>query len=102
MNGKTNAGSKMVGTLRTVEVDAADGSEIRTSDLVFMVRAERNQLVVGGASTYPAASAVLAVDSTTIRPVVGGSGIYAGARGYVESTNRGDAGWKHVFHITTK
>lgn len=102
VNGKASPGSRMVGTLRTVEVDAADGSETRTSDLVFFVRGLKNQLVVGGASNYPAASAVLQVGDPTIRPIVGGSGSYAGARGYVESVNKGDAGWVHTFHFSTR
>lgn len=99
VNGKANAGNYLTGTLTTVAVGLPDDQELRASNLTFVVRSQANQLVVGGVSNYPTQAGVLAIGETTTRPVVGGSGIYAGARGYVLSTNRGDAGWLHEFHL---
>jgi hypothetical protein len=100
VNGKANAGNYLTGTLTTVAVGLANDQELRASDLTFVVRTVTNQLVVGGVSLYATQAGVLSVGQTTTRPVVGGSGIYAGARGYVVTTNMGDAGWKHVFHLS--
>jgi len=49
---------------------------------------------------YAPAGATLAPGARTVRPVIGGSGDYKGARGQVVSTNLGANGWTHVFDIT--
>lgn len=89
----------MVGTLTTLSVDDSTGKEVRASDLNFVLGAVKDQLVVGGVSYYAAAGSTLNVGATTVRPVIGGSGKYAGARGSVTSTNLGTDGWTHVFRI---
>lgn len=99
VNGVSAAGQYMTGTLTTVALNPADASEWRTSNLVFVVGDEANQLVVGGVSIYPAVSATIAAGATTTRPIIGGSGRYNGARGHVVSTNLGADGWSHVFHL---
>lgn len=87
------------GTLTTLSEGIDGGNEIRSSNLVFVFGAEDNQLVVGGISLYPPAGATLAPGQETVRPVVGGSGRFAGARGEIVSTDLGDQGWSHVFRI---
>lgn len=99
VNGRAAAGNYLTGTLTTVAVDSANARELRSSDLVFTSGRQANQLVVGGISTYPAAGATLAPGQRTVRPVIGGSGIFNGARGYVVSRNLGDRGWVHTFHL---
>lgn len=90
----------LAGTLTTIVTGLPDSTELRASNLVFVVGSEPNQLVVGGLSVYSTDLSTLAAGATTIRPIIGGSGIYSGARGQVESTNLGDQGWRHVFRIT--
>lgn len=97
--GKTPQTGYMSGTLTTIATGLANNQELRASNLVFVVGSEPNQLVVGGLSLYPADGATLAVTQSTVRPIIGGSGTYRGARGQVESTNLGDQGWRHVFRI---
>jgi hypothetical protein len=75
------------------------GAEIRSTQLVFTFAREEDQLVVAGTATYPAAGATLAQDTATVRPIVGGSGAYAGAGGWCESTHLTDGTWRHVFHL---
>ena len=87
------------GTLTTVSVDLPGNRELRSSNLIFIFGSEANQMVVGGISVYPADGSTLAPGTQTIRPILGGSGTYNGARGYVVSTNMGAQGWSHVFHI---
>ncbi len=87
------------GTLTTLSDSVNGDEELRSANLVFVFGDEANQLVVGGISLYPPAGSTIAVGAETVRPVVGGSGIYAGATGEVISTNLGDDGWSHVFRI---
>lgn len=99
VDGKARPGSYLTATLTTTAVGLEGNTELRASDLVFVVGREANQLVVGGTSRYPSDGGTLAVGQRTVRPVLGGSGIYDGARGSVVSTNLGDRGWRHVFTI---
>jgi hypothetical protein len=97
--GKSGPSYYLTGTLTTVAVGLPGDQELRASNLTFVFGAEANQIVVGGISLYPSSSSTLATGQQTIRPVIGGSGTYNGARGYVVSTNRGADGWTHVFHL---
>ncbi len=99
VNGVAADGQYLTGTLTTLDTGVAGGQEIRASNLIFVFGSSENQLVVGGIAIYPAAGATLAEGARVVRPVVGGSGKYAGAVGQVTSTNLGAKGWTHVFKI---
>jgi hypothetical protein len=99
VNGVAADGQYLTGTLTTLDTGVAGGQEIRASNLIFVFGSSENQLVVGGIAIYPAAGATLAPGARVVRPVVGGSGKYAGAVGQVISTNLGAHGWTHVFKI---
>lgn len=99
VDGVSAGGQYLSGTLTTLSEGVNGDEELRSANLVFVFGDEANQLVVGGISLYPPAGSTIAVGAETVRPVVGGSGIYAGATGEVISTNLGDEGWSHVFHI---
>lgn len=99
VDGKAADGFYLTGTLTTLATDMADGSEIRTSNLIYVFGNEADQLVVGGISLYPPSGATLPPGARTVRPVVGGSGRYDGATGQVISRNYGDDGWTHTFRI---
>lgn len=92
-------GQYMVGTLTTLTGAVENSREIRSSDLIFMMGSEADQLVVGGISFYPQSGQTLADGEDTVRPVIGGSGTYMGAGGQVTSTNLGADGWSHVFEV---
>jgi hypothetical protein len=89
----------MSGTLTTIATGLPDNQELRAANLVFVVGGEANQLVVGGLSLYNTDLSTIATGQTTVRPIIGGSGRYSGARGTVVTTNLGDQGWRHVFRI---
>lgn len=93
------AGGLMTGTLTTTAINATAGFEWRTSNLVFVMDTPQSQLVVGGALTYPTGASTFSAGTTDVRPIIGGSGRYDGATGYVTSTNNGANGWLHVFHV---
>lgn len=99
VNGVDAEGQYMVGTLTTLTGAVEDSGEIRSSDLIFVMGSEADQLVVGGISFYPQSGQTLADGEDTVRPVIGGAGAYLGAVGQVTSTNLGADGWSHVFEL---
>ena len=99
VDGKAANGQYLTGTLTTLAENVSDGQELRASNLTFVFGEEADQLVVGGISLYPPAGATLAPGTKTVRPVLGGSGKYDGARGQVVSRNYGAQGWTHTFRI---
>jgi len=99
VNGVAADGQYLTGTLTTLDTGVAGGQEIRASNLIFVFGNSSDQLIIGGIAVYPAAGATLAVGARAIRPVIGGSGKYAGAIGQAISTNLGANGWTHVFKI---
>lgn len=97
VNGKAADGQYFTGTLTTMTEGMTGGQELRAANLAFVFGSEENQLIIGGISLYPATGATIAPGTKTVRPIIGGSGIYNGARGQVVSTNLGANGWTHVF-----
>ncbi len=75
------------------------GTEIRISELIFTFGAGSDQVTVLGASVYPSGGSTIAEGTTTVRPVVGGSGAYAGVTGWCESIHNADGTWRHVLHL---
>ena len=100
VDGKASPGSYLTGTLTTVATGLESNRELRAANLTIVVGKDDNQLVIGGLSAYPADGSTLAPGQQATRPVIGGSGIYDGARGSVVSTNLGERGWRHVFRVT--
>lgn len=90
----------LTGTLTTVALDKpSPGMELRTSNLVFVIGKPADQIVVGGVAAYASAASSISTESVVTRPVIGGSGKYAGARGWCVSTHFADNTWTHVFHL---
>ncbi len=86
--------------LTTTSIDTpAVGDETRIGLLVFSFGDGPDQLVVQGTAEYPAAGATIAADSSTVRPVTGGSGRYFGASGSAQSTHFADGTWRHDFRL---
>lgn len=100
VDGKSRPGSYLTGTLTTIATGLENNRELRAANLVIAVGSDDNQLVIGGLSVYPADGSTIAPGQRATRPVIGGSGIYDGARGSVTSTNLGERGWRHVFRVT--
>jgi len=92
-------GGLLTGSLTVVAPDKPLASqELRRSDLVFQFGAVEDQLVVGGVAVYEIEDPTLALGKVVIRPILGGSGVYAGATGWVDTTHYKDGTWVHVFH----
>ena len=91
----------LTGALTTVAVDKPTADiELRTANLVFVVGRAADQIVVGGVSAYAQKTPTISKRSVVTRPVIGGSGKYAGARGSCVTTHRSNGTWTHVFHVT--
>ncbi len=91
----------LTGTLlTTATARPRPGMELRTANLVFVVGGPADQIVVGGVSGYAQSASTLSKKSVVIRPVIGGSGKYAGARGWCVTTHFLNDTWTHVFHLT--
>jgi quercetin dioxygenase-like cupin family protein len=79
--------------------DPGPGDEIRISTLIFTLGDAADQVVVTGSGLYPAAGSTIAIDSAIVRPIVGGSGRFAGATGWAESEHLADDSWRHTLHL---
>lgn len=87
-------------TLTTVGIDTPNaGDEIRISVLVFSFNDNADQIVVQGTAYYPKAGGTIAAATTIERPIVGGSGTFAGATGTAETEHLADGTWRHTFTI---
>lgn len=95
-------GGMFTGTLTVTALDTPKaGQQIRESNLVFQFGAIEDQIVVQGVATYDAASPALKPGDVVVRPITGGSGKFAGASGWAETTHNADGSWNHVFQFTT-
>ena len=58
-----------------------------------------DQVIVTGSGYYPGDQSTIAVGAVLVRPIVGGSGAYAGASGWAESSHLEDGSWRHTLYI---
>lgn len=103
VGGEGVSAGRVDASLLTTAVDTPNpGDEIRISTLVFSLGDEpADQVVVTGSGLYPAAGSTIAIDSTIVRSIVGGSGRFAGATGWAESEHLADDSWRHTLHVTS-
>lgn len=96
--GKQKAIGFLTGSLVTTAVGQPQaGKEYRSADLIFTIG--DSQLVIGGVAVYDQNAATVAKKSSVIRPVIGGTGKYAGAHGWAKSTRFKNNTWRHTFHV---
>lgn len=87
-------------TLITTSIDTPEpNDETRISSLIFVFGAGVDQIVVNGSGFYPGTGGTIDLDSSLIRPVTGGSGVFAGATGWAETVHFPDDTWEHTFHL---
>ena len=87
------------GLLITVDVpDATDVLEDRIGHIVFDL-GDGDSLVVAGASVYVSGDEEMTPETPQMRAVIGGTGIYIGARGEVETTRHEDGSYTHVITL---
>jgi len=94
-------GKRRVGTARGVQTTVAveNGLQTVAPQLTYVVRG-RGTLVVGGLSRYPAAGTTGTVRGTLpARPVLGGTGEFAGAHGVLRTVRNRDRSYRLTFSL---
>jgi hypothetical protein len=95
--GKTTA----IGRLRGTQTDIAIENGMETvSGLLTYEIGTGNELVIGGLATYPITGTGLTTGTPFVRPVLGGTGRYAGARGVATTTHLSNGLYDVVFKLT--
>ena len=98
-NGSAEVVGRLDAMLLTTGIDApAKDDETRISELVFTLN-DGGVLIIGGSGYYPAQGPTLSRGVALVRPIKGGSGTYAGARGWAESIRGADGNWTHTFNL---
>jgi hypothetical protein len=94
-------GHTVIGRLRgtQTEIKLEHGMETVEGMMTFEL-GTGNEIVVGGLSEYPRRGSGLIKGRTFVRPVLGGSGKYAGARGTDTSELLSGGRYDQVFRLT--
>lgn len=93
--------------LLTTSVDYPnEGDEVRMTVLNFVfgegdgyLAGSPDQIIVSGSGYYPLLQGTIASGLQLVRPIIGGSGRYAGAAGSAISEHLGDDSWRHTLQL---
>jgi hypothetical protein len=86
-------------TLVKVATDASPNLERRATLLFFSFADGKDQIVAFGAADYSPSAPEFDAGQPVVRPVLGGTGKYMGARGQVTSTRNADGSYTQVFTL---
>ncbi len=86
-------------TLIKLTTDAKSNAEKRGTVLFFTFGNDQDQIVVFGVSDYSPTAGEFAADKPVVRPVLGGTGKYMGARGQLTSTRNSDGTYRQMFTL---
>jgi len=92
---------EVIGSKTLVKV-AADGNanlERRATLLFFTFAEGKDQIIAFGAADYSPSTPEFDAGKSVVRPVLGGTGKYIGARGQVTSTRNTDGSYTQVFAL---
>ena len=92
---------EVIGSKTLVKM-AADGNanlERRATLLFFTFAEGKDQIIAFGAADYSPSTAEFDAGKSVVRPVLGGTGKYIGARGQVTSTRNTDGSYTQVFAL---
>jgi hypothetical protein len=95
-----NRRGRLVGRARGMQTTVVrDGATfVMQANITYDLRG--GQIVVGGASRFPAGDDRPVRGRKFVRPVVGGTGRYAGARGTLTTITRKNGSFRQVFRLT--
>jgi hypothetical protein len=86
-------------TVVKVATDANPNLERRATLLFFTFADGKDQIIAFGAADYTASAPEFDAGQPVVRPVLGGTGKYMGARGQVTSTRNADGSYTQVFTL---
>ena len=78
---------------------AVDGGAETVQAMITYDFGDGDRITIGGIGQYPRADMGLVEGQEFERPILGGTGSYAGADGTVTSVRRSDGGYEHTFEI---
>jgi hypothetical protein len=86
--------------MTTTGVEKSSMGEYRMSAATFSFGSTtQEQIVIQGIAQYSSANETLKSTVSTARAVTGGTGKYANASGWMETTHLSDGTWKHVLYL---
>lgn len=80
------------------DVVGVPGAEERLTLLSFNL--PDGEIMVGGQALYPAGEQTMKTQDPAVRPVIGGTKAYIGAKGEVTTIKQPDQTYLHQFHLT--
>jgi hypothetical protein len=86
-------------TLVKLPTDANPNQERRATLMFFTFADGKDQIIAFGAADYSPSTPEFDADKPVVRPVLGGTGKYMGARGQVTSTRNSDGSYTQVFTL---
>jgi hypothetical protein len=86
-------------TLMKVPTDANPNMERRATLMFFTFAEGKDQIIAFGAADYSPSTPEFDAGQSAVRPVLGGTGKYLGARGQVTSTRNSDGSYTQVFTL---
>jgi len=86
-------------TLVKMPTDANPNMERRATLMFFTFADGKDQIIAFGAADYSPSTPEFDAGQAVVRPVLGGSGKYIGARGQVTSTRNTDGSYTQVFTL---
>jgi hypothetical protein len=86
-------------TLVKMPTDANPKTERRATLMFFNFADGKDQIIAFGAADYSPSVPEFEVGQSAVRPVLGGTGRYIGARGQVTSTRNQDGSYTQVFTL---
>lgn len=100
ITGEDGASGTLWGVLITVDLADESGNllEDRVGQLVFQL-GEDDSIVVAGTSVYAHATTEMNPNEPQLRPIIGGTGAFIGARGQVTTTRHEDGTYDHLFEL---
>ena len=86
-------------TLVKLPTDANPNTERRATLMFFTFAGGKDQIIAFGAADYLPSTPEFETGKSAVRPVLGGTGKYIGARGQVTSTRNADGSYTQVFTL---
>jgi hypothetical protein len=99
---KTDKGDVLTTDWIMTTTGIVDSKEIQyrmTSATFAFGQGTTDQIVIQGIAEYPSAKATLQNTTSSPRAVIGGTGKFANANGWMETTHLADGTWRHVLHL---
>jgi len=99
LTGEDGAKATLYGLLITEDIpNGSDTQEDRSGQLYFDF-GNGNSIVVAGRSVYAKSETEMNTAAPQLRAIIGGTGVYIGARGQVSTAHNADKSYDHVVEL---